>query len=109
MGSPSSREDEMAAGSVTPWKARNQVVVSDAISDPKQIATCALQLRERERDQVANNFLAGNFEVASTYVWTRTMALLKRQLGALGAEFIGELLQRPEIDEFTDVATAISD
>jgi hypothetical protein len=91
------------------WKAESQAVVADTISDPELIASHALQLRARERDQVAKNFDAGNYEVASTYVWTRTMALLKRQLGSLGAEFIGELLQRPEIDEFTDVATVISD
>lgn len=99
----------MATNAVTLWKADNQSVVSDSVSDPNAIAARALQLRERERQQVATNFAAGNFEVASTYVWTRTMALLKRQLGALGSEFIGELLQRPEIDEFTDVATSISD
>ena len=99
----------MASNAVGLWKAESQAVVPDTISDPKRIASHALQLRDRERDQVAANFAAGNYEVASTYVWTRTMALLKRQLGSLGAGFIGELLQRPEIDEFTDVASAISD
>lgn len=94
---------------VTLWRADNQIVVADTVNDPNEIANRALQLRERERNQVATNFQAGNYEVASTYIWTRTMALLKKQLASLGPEFIGELLQRPEIDEFTDVATSISD
>jgi hypothetical protein len=55
------------------------------------------------------NFQAGNFELVSSFVWMRTMALLKKQLGALGAEFIGELLQRPDIGEFTEIGTAVSD
>ncbi|NTA19304.1 hypothetical protein [Agrobacterium tumefaciens] len=99
----------MASNEVALWKADNVSVMLDQVSDPLQIASHALQLRDRERNQIASNIADGNFEVASTYVWTRTMALLKRQLSSLGAEFIGELLQRPEIDEFTDVATAISD
>ncbi len=37
------------------------------------------------------------------------MALLKKQLAALGMEFIGELLQRPDIDEFSDIRIAVSD
>ncbi|MBV8523934.1 MAG: hypothetical protein JOY71_17730 [Acetobacteraceae bacterium] len=37
------------------------------------------------------------------------MALLKQQLAALGMEFIGELLQRPDIDEFSDVQTVVSE
>lgn len=99
----------MARNPVALWQAESRLAVSDTISDPAKIASRALQLRDREKDQIAANFAAGNYEVASTYVWTRTMALLKRQLGSLGAEFIGELLQRPEINEFTDIATAISD
>src|SRR5438067_1777993 len=109
MGSPNLRERELATNAITLWRAENQVAVPDTVSDPQQITSHALQLRDRERNQIATNFAAGNYEVASTYVWTRTMALLKRQLGSLGAEFISELLQRPELDEFTDIATAISD
>jgi hypothetical protein len=99
----------VASSSVTPWKSENQSVVPDTLSDPRQISSRALQLRDRERNQLAENFVGGNYEIASTYVWTRAMALLKRQLGSLGAEFIGELLQRPEIDESSDVTIAISD
>lgn len=99
----------MASRSVALWSPDNPVVIPDNLSDPDQIASRALQLRARERTQLAANFNSGNFEMASTYVWTRTMALLKKQLGNLGPEFIGELIQRPDIDEYTDIATAISD
>lgn len=97
------------ANAVALWRADNQIVVADTINDPTVIANHALQLRERERHQVATNLQSGNYEVASTYIWTRTMALLKKQLASLGPEFIGELLQRPEVDEFTDIPTSISD
>jgi len=91
------------------WKADALSPVSNKVSDPTKIASYALQLRERERQQIARNILEGNFEVATTFVWSRTMSLLKRQLGSLGSEFIGELLQRPDIDEYSDITSAISD
>jgi hypothetical protein len=55
------------------------------------------------------NFDAGNYEIAASFVWMRTMALLKLQLASLGMEFIGELLQRPDIDEFSAIRTTVSD
>jgi hypothetical protein len=91
------------------WLPPGQPVVPDTLSDPARLASHALQLRDRERHQIATNFQAGNFELASAFVWMRTMALLKKQLAALGMEFIGELLQRPDIDEFSDIRTAVSD
>jgi hypothetical protein len=91
------------------WKAESNAAVPDSLSDPKELSGRALQLRDRERTQVATNFAAGNYEVASTYVWTRTMALLKKQLASLGPEFVGELLQRPDLDEYSDVPMSISD
>jgi hypothetical protein len=99
----------MSPSNIDLWVAPGLPAVPDTLSDPSQIAAHALQLRERERHQVATNFAAGNFELASAFVWMRTMALLKKQLAALGMEFIGELLQRPDIDEFSDVSTAVSD
>lgn len=91
------------------WTAPTQVTVSDKESNPAAIASRALQLRSREQHQIASNFDAGNYEMASSFVWMRTMALLKKQLASLGIEFIGELLQRPDIDEFSDISTAVSD
>jgi len=79
------------------------------LSDPGQLVANALQLRARERAQIALNFDAGHFELASGFIWLRTMALLKKQLASLGKEFIGELLQRSDIDEFSDINSAVSD
>ncbi len=95
--------------SVQLWSAPTTVTVADNVSDPAIIASSALQLRQREQHQIATNFAAENYELASAFVWMRTMALLKKQLASLGMEFIGELLQRPDIDEFSDVSTAVSD
>jgi hypothetical protein len=99
----------MTGNNLELWMPPGLPVVPDTLSDPAQIASKALQLRDRERNQIAANFQAGNYEVAASFVWLRAMALLKKQLAALGMAFIGELLQRPDIDEFSDVRTAVSD
>jgi hypothetical protein len=99
----------MIGSNVDLWAPPALPAVPDTLSDPGKIASRALQLRERERNQITANFQAGNYEVASTFIWMRTMALLKKQLGSLGMEFIGELLQRPDFDEFSDVRSAMSD
>jgi hypothetical protein len=99
----------MSGANVTLWMPAGPPAVPDTLSDPTKIASRALQLRDRERGQIAANFQAGNYELAASFVWLRTMALLKKQLAALGMEFIGELLQRPDIDEFSDIRTAVSD
>ncbi|MGA8732175.1 MAG: hypothetical protein WB608_25685, partial [Terracidiphilus sp.] len=91
------------------WDAPTTITVSDKITDPSKITEAAVLLRARERDQIISNFQAGHFEVASSYVWQRAMTLLKKQLATLGTEFVGELLQRPDIDENADVGTAVSD
>jgi hypothetical protein len=99
----------MAGSAVALWQSPAQPAVPDTLSDPERIAERALQLRDRERSQIAMNFAAGNYEIAATFIWTRTMALLKKQLSTLGPAFIGELLQRSEIDELTDIGAAVSD
>jgi len=91
------------------WDASPIAVISDRITDPVQIAGSALLLRPRERSQIVANLRAGHFEVATTFIWQRTMNLLKKQLATLGNEFIGELLQRPDIDENSEIVTAVSD
>ena len=99
----------MVATDVQLWVPPTVPAVPDTLSDPSAIASHALQLRLRERQQIATNFQAGNYELASAFVWMRAMALLKQQLASLGMEFIGELLQRPDINDFSDIRTAVSD
>ena len=99
----------MQGTNVELWVPPALPAVPDTLSDPGTITSHALQLRDRERSQIAMNFDAGNYEIAASFVWMRTMALLKLQLASLGMEFIGELLQRPDIDEFSDIRTTVSD
>ncbi len=98
-----------AENTMTLWDAPSALVVSDRVTDPAIIAQAARLLRTRERDQIVSNLVAGHYEVATSFVWQRTMNLLKKQLATLGSQFVGELLQRPDIDENSDVLNIVSD
>src|SRR3954447_8085276 len=73
---------KMTGTKIELWTPSAAQAIPDTLSDPGQIASRALQLRDRERTQIATNFEAGNFELAASFVWMRTMALLKKQLAA---------------------------
>jgi hypothetical protein len=91
------------------WEPNAVTVLPDTTHDVAIMAQAARQLRERERGQVVANFEAGHFDVVSTFIWHRTMTLLKKQLATLGNEFIAELLQRPDIDNSTQITSVVSD
>lgn len=98
-----------SGGVVALWKASTALVVGDNVSDVPTIVSAAKQLRLKEQQQIVANMEAEHYEVAATYLWHKTMALLKRKIATLGNEFIAELLQRPDIDEHSEIQTSISD
>ena len=98
----------MTQQAVVPWSATAHQIVPNEAETPKEIARHAKQLRQREIGQIVAAFDARHYEMASTFVWSRTIAALKKQLGTLGSEFIGEMLQRPDIDVGSDVASSVT-
>lgn len=97
------------ANNVVPWQPIESLVSLDNVVDPKEIVSKAINLRPKERTQIISNFELQNYEMASSYVWTKSMALLKMNLASMGMDFIGELLQRPDIDAESDPAQSVSD
>ncbi|MDF1778317.1 MAG: hypothetical protein P1V13_19990 [Rhizobiaceae bacterium] len=99
----------MNSSEVVPWQPVANLVALDIVQDPKIIVGKAINLRPKERQQVISNFKLQNYEMASSYVWTKSMALLKNNLASMGMDFIGELLQRPDIDADSDPSQSVSD
>lgn len=99
----------MSSNEVVPWQPVENLVSLEAVMEPALIVEKAINLRPKERKQIVSNFDLQNYEMASSYVWTKSMALLKMNLSSMGMDFIGELLQRPDIDSDSDPAQSISD
>lgn len=84
-------------------------VLPSSLSDPGEIAGFAKQLSAREKQQVVTAYGQGSYEMATSFVWGRAMASLKRELGVLGITFLAELLGRTDITEEVSVLDAITE
>lgn len=91
-----------------PWKNSSRAVVPTNARTPADIAKHAVQLRRRDVTQIVTAFSNQHYEIASTFVWSRAIAALKKQLATLGSEFVGEMLQRPDIGAGTDIQSAVT-
>src|SRR5438445_2770539 len=47
------------------------------------------------------------YEMAATFVWSKAIAALKKQLAGLGMEFVGEMLGRTDLDEASNPITDV--
>ena len=99
----------MSGSNVVPWHPVENLVALNNVLEPSVIVGKAINLRPKEQKQIISNFELENYEMASSYVWTKSMALLKTNLSSMGMDFIGELLQRPDIDADSDPSQAVSD
>ena len=99
----------MSETSVVPWQPVENLVALDNVFEPSVIIGKAINLRPKEQKQIISNFQLENYEMASSYVWTKSMALLKMNLSSMGMDFIGELLQRPDIDADSEPAQSVLD
>jgi hypothetical protein len=97
------------ASEVELWKPAPAAIIPAKARTLQQIADCARLLNERDRGQIVRAAKRGDYEMASSFLWQKSMHALKRQLGTLGIEFLGELLDRPDFDENTRVTEAITD
>lgn len=91
------------------WGEPSTTLVPTNLSQPNEIAELATQLTARERAQVIKAYRDGSFEMATSFVWGRAMASLKRELGTLGITFLAEMLGRTDIGEDDDVLDAITE
>ncbi len=91
-----------------PWKSVSKEIVPASVRAPAEITKFAVQLRQRDRSQIVSAFSNEHYEMASTYIWSRAITALKKQLATLGSEFIGEMLQRPDIGAGADVVSAVT-
>jgi hypothetical protein len=91
------------------WSGGKESHLPSNMTEPKKIAEFAQQLTLRERTQVIKSYKDGSYEIATTFVWGKAMASLKRELGNLGVTFLAELLGRTDIDDDDNVLEVITE
>jgi hypothetical protein len=91
------------------WGEQAVSVIPTNLTEPSEITDFAKQLTFREKTQIVTAYKSGSFELATSFVWGRAMASLKRELATLGITFLAELLGRTDINEDANVLDAITD
>lgn len=66
-------------------------------------------LTVQQKQQIQKAFEAGAYDMATEYTWNRAIVKLKEVLSGLGGDFIGAMLKRSDINEFTPIVEALSD
>lgn len=94
---------------VRPWRSGSTDVVPASAQTPAEIAAYARQLTPREQRQVVSAFEDGNYELGAGFLWSRGMSALKKRLEALGSDFIGEMLDRPDIGPSESLVRSLTD
>lgn len=79
------------------WSPRHIVKIPAKETSPERIARFAKQLSRREKEQLISAYESCNFEMATSFLWAKTTTGLKKQVASLGMEFVGEMLDRPDI------------
>lgn len=80
-----------------------------ASDDVSVVVSGAQQLRKNDQAQIVSAYQSGNYQMLSTYVWSKTITIIKSQLTKMGAAFVGEMLDRPDISDHTNLQQAITD
>lgn len=90
------------------WKSNKEIVVGDT-ENIDSVVSYARQLKSTDQRQLISAYNSGNFQMLSTYVWSKTITTLKSQLAKMGGAFVGEMLDRPDINDLSNLQQAITD
>jgi hypothetical protein len=101
----------MSKHEVVLWQPKLPVKIPATYHDAKEIVPYANshQLTSRDRIQIVAAFENHHYEMVSSFVWTKALSSLKGQLAKLGAAFISEMLDRPDIDTSSSIDQVLTD
>lgn len=99
----------MVENSIMLWQNKNLPVLPNKVSNISQIVELGQQLSKRDQQQITKAFNDGSYEMVSSYVWTKSINSLRNQLSKMGVTFIAEMLDRPDINEYSDLQQVISE
>lgn len=78
-------------------------------SKPAEILSYAVQLAQRDRLQISNAFSTGSYAMATHFVWSKTLSVLKNHLATVDLRLLEEMLGRGELGDAGSSYLAISD
>jgi hypothetical protein len=96
----------MTVNALVPWE-HTEIVALPPNAQPPAIVQRALMLSPRDQAALVKAFDTEAYEMATSFVWSKAMSALKKQLATLGMEFVGEMLGRTDLNEASNPITDI--
>ena len=84
------------------------ITISDVTTQVIQF-TSESSLTPAQQKQILLAMQAGAYDMASEYVWKKSITRLKETISELGIDFIANLLQRTDIDAYTPLESVLTD
>lgn len=91
------------------WTGPEGVSIPANKKEIQDIVPYANNLTVKQQEHIVAAFQAQAYDMAAEYAWKKAMVKLKETLSTLGMEFIGELLHRDDINEFTSIDSVLTD
>lgn len=99
----------MESNSIILWTNSDLPVLPKKVATISELVNYGLQLSSKDQSQIIKAFNDESYEMVSTYIWTKAINSLRNQLSKMGIPFIAEMLDRPDINEHTNLQQAISE
>jgi len=99
----------MSTHDVTLWSAPSGQTLPANVKKPLDIVGYAVQLAQKDRQQIAKAFAAGSYEMAAQFTWAKSMSALKKELATVGLKFLGEMLGKGDLSDAGSPYLVISD
>lgn len=99
----------MEGKEVAIWRGPAGIIIPETCSKPQELITYATGLKERQQKDIILAFENQAYDMGAEYTWRRSMIRLKSTLKSLGMNFIGEMLDDDDIDEFSNIELVLND
>ena len=111
MGKPTTTLSKMSnTSAIVPWQSLAPTQIPKTISDPSvMVQDYAIALRQPDRQALQIAFSNHQYAMAAGHLWRRAMSKLRARLAKLGMRFLGEMLNRDDIDEDSSPESVLSD
>jgi hypothetical protein len=91
------------------WKSATSALIPANASTALEIVQYAMQMSDKQRNKLVESFDAEFYDFGASFLWARAMATLKQRLQVLGPDFVGEMLDRPDLDSGSALESSLSD
>lgn len=91
------------------WRGSEGLQIPSSANTPESLVSYAVGLSDKQKKQIALAFEMQAYEMGAEYAWRKAITKLKETLEGLGPKFLGELLGKDDISEYSGIDEILTD